>query len=229
MPLHHCQARDPSRREDGSVSHRQDAFRADGGRRFDHQVMRPTKEFAELSTGRLALRPPSRSDVPELFELYADPRVWRTDPLTRHSSASQTERMVAKWLAGWERDRLGMWIARSSLPSIEGTLVGIGGCFLRHGIAWNLGFRLVPRFWGQGYAQEISKAAVAAARHSRPDLPITAYLLEGNERSERATERSGLRLIWRGPDAGNPDGHAVRLLYADCELSDDVIQVLARE
>lgn len=195
----------------------------------DHQAMRGTNAFAEFATERLVLRPPARSDVPELFDLYADPRVWGPDPLMRQGSAKQTERMVANWLAGWERDGLGMWIARSCMPRVEGTLIGIGGCSLRHSIAWNLGFRLVPRFWGHGYAQEISEAAVAAARHSRPDLPITAYLLEGNERSERATERSGLRLIWRGPDAGNPDRHAVRLLYADRELPEEVIQILTAE
>ncbi|MDG4824729.1 GNAT family N-acetyltransferase [Asanoa sp. WMMD1127] len=175
---------------------------------------------------RLSLRVPHSDDVAELHELYADPRVWRDDPVSRHETRAQTEAMVDRWRAAWERDGLGMWVARSALPATEGRLVGIGGCFIRHGVAWNLGFRLVPAFWGQGYAQELIRAAVDRAGEVRPDLPLTAYLVEGNTRSQRTTERAGLRLVWRGPDAGNPDPHAVRLLYADRDLPPAVTKAL---
>jgi RimJ/RimL family protein N-acetyltransferase len=177
----------------------------------------------------LTLTVPQRGDVSELYHLYADPQVWRDDPLTRHTSQDQTEAMVDRWRAAWERDGRGMWVARSATPAAQGQLVGIGGCFIRYGVAWNLGFRLVPAFWGHGYAQEIIRAAVGVAREVRADLPLTAYLLEGNTRSQRATERAGLRLVWRGPDAGNPDPRAVRLLYADEDLPPAVVRALTDE
>jgi RimJ/RimL family protein N-acetyltransferase len=189
----------------------------------DHDV---DDDPAPAVTRRLTLRVPTRADVPEIFELYADPQVWGPDPLSRHDSVTQTERMIDNWRAAWRRDGLGMWVARGAEPGSEDALVGIGGCFVRYGVAWNLGFRLVPRFWGRGYAQEISAAAIAGALGRRPELPMTAYLLAGNERSQRATERAGLRLVWRGPDAGNPDLHAVRLLFADRDLSPEVVQAL---
>jgi hypothetical protein len=47
---------------------------------------------------------------------------------------------------------------------------------------------------------------------------VTAFLLEHNVASRATAERAGLRLIWRGPDAGNPDPGAVRLIYADRPL-----------
>lgn len=181
---------------------------------------------APVVTRRLTLRVPTRADLPEVFDLYADPQVWSADPLTRHDSMAQTEPMIDNWRAAWRRDGLGMWVARSAEPGTEGALVGIGGCFVRYGVAWNLGFRLVPRFWGRGHAQEITAAAIAAAVELRPELAMTAYLLAGNERSQRATERAGLRLVWRGPDAGNPDVRAVRLLYADRDLPPGVVRAL---
>lgn len=173
-------------------------------------------------TRRLLLRPPTPADRPELFALYADPRVWQADPVSRHDSVEQTERMIGYWCAAWRRDGLGMWMAHQP----DGAFVGIGGCFVRYGVAWNLGFRLLPRFWGQGLAQEISAAAFGAARRLRPDLPMTAYVVAGNDASRRAVERTGLRLLWRGPDAGNPDTSAVRLLYADGDLSPEVLRRL---
>jgi RimJ/RimL family protein N-acetyltransferase len=186
----------------------------------------PAGTVTNPTTERLLLTVPQAGDVAELHQMYADPRVWRDDPLTRHSSREQTATMIERWQAAWLRDGLGMWVARGAEPATQGQLVGIGGCFVRHGVAWNLGFRLCPIFWGQGYAQEIIRVAVGAARDVRADLPLTAYLLEGNTRSQRTTERAGLRLMWRGPDAGNPDPQAVRLLYADQDLSPALVKAL---
>jgi len=184
---------------------------------------------ADAVTRRLVLHRPVLTDLRDLFELYRDPRVWGPDPLTRHTSDEQTERMINNWRSAWQRDGLGMWVARSSEPALSGAFVGIGGCFVKSAVAWNLGFRLQPRFWGRGYAHEISVTGIEAALWRRPDLPITASVLEGNERSQRTTESVGLRLVWRGPDAGNPDPHAVRLLYADRPLTDRVTRLLTAD
>jgi RimJ/RimL family protein N-acetyltransferase len=129
--------------------------------------------------------------------------------------------MIGNWRTAWDRDGLGIWTAWD-----RDEFVGIGGCSVRYGVAWNLGFRLRPTCWGRGYAQEISTAAIFAARQRRVDLPITAYLLEGNDRSLRAVERTGLNRIWRGPDAGNPDATAIRLLYSDHPLRPKVLRAL---
>jgi hypothetical protein len=48
-------------------------------------------------------------------------------------------------------------------------------------------------------------------------------LLEPNVQSRRRAERAGLGLVWRGPDAGNPDPSAVRLVYADRPLPDALL------
>lgn len=55
---------------------------------------------------------------------------------------------------------------------------------------------------------------------------MTAYVLESNERSRRAVERCGLKLAWRGADAGNPDASAVRLLYSDRQLPKEAVTAL---
>ncbi|SDM35172.1 GNAT family N-acetyltransferase [Allokutzneria albata] len=179
-----------------------------------------------MPAARLVLRAPEPEDLPEVFALYSDPRVWGPDPLSRHDDIDQTERMIENWRRAWQRDGLGMWIVRSAEPVQDNDFVGVGGCFVRYGVAWNLGFRLDPRWWGQGHAQEISAAAIAQARVLRPDLPVTAYVLDGNDRSRRAVERLGLTHVWRGPDAGNPDPAAIRLLFSDRPLSSRVQDAL---
>ncbi|WP_155384635.1 GNAT family N-acetyltransferase [Catellatospora paridis] len=173
------------------------------------------------ASARLVLRVPEPADLERLFDLYSDPQVWGPDPLSRHDDPAQTERMIGNWRAAWDRDGLGMWTAWAG-----DEFVGIGGCFVRCGVAWNLGFRLRPPCWGRGYAQEISAVAISAARGRRAELPVTAYLLEGNDQSLRAVERAGLSRVWRGPDAGNPDTTAIRLLYSDQALSPAALKAL---
>jgi hypothetical protein len=52
---------------------------------------------------------------------------------------------------------------------------------------------------------------------------VIAYLLEHNVQSRGRAEKAGLSLVWRGPDAGNPDPDAVRLVYADRPLPGDLL------
>ena len=53
---------------------------------------------------------------------------------------------------------------------------------------------------------------------------MIAYLLEHNAESHGRAERAGLSLVWRGPDAGNPDPGAIRLVYADRPLEHEVLE-----
>ena len=94
---------------------------------------------------------------------------------------------------------------------------------LPSGAAHRPGDRLTPRAWGLGLAAELVTASLEAAHAVDPDRPVIAYLVEHNVRSRSRAERSGLSLVWRGPDAGNPDPAAVRLVYADRPLDDDVL------
>jgi RimJ/RimL family protein N-acetyltransferase len=130
-------------------------------------------------------------------------------------------------LGHWARDGLGYWTARlrEGLPGLAaGSVVGTGGCALRVGTSWwNLYYRLTPPAWGLGLAAELATAAIDAAHTVDPDRPVIAYLLEHNARSRGRAEKAGLSLVWRGPDAGNPDPDAVRLVYADRPLTPELL------
>ncbi len=164
--------------------------------------------------------------------MLSDPAVWQHFPSLRHADHSASEAALTRGVQAWERDGLGWWVARRTSPSdadVEdaGVLVGNGGCTLRHGAVWNLGYRLVRSAWGHGYAQEIITAARAAATATDPETAITAYLLEHNTESRRSIERAGgFTLVWRGPDVGSPDPQAVRLLYTDRPLDPVILKTL---
>ena len=173
-----------------------------------------------VRTDRLLLRAIGPDDVGDLFALNTDPAVWWHFPSGRHVDRAQTEQFVALCAASWQRDGLGYWTLRDPGSRI---LLGAGGCMGVHDVAWNLYYRLRPASQGQGYASALVREARACAAEVDPDRPVVASLLEHNVRSRAVVERAGLTMVWRGPDHGNPDPSAVRLLFADRALADGVV------
>lgn len=185
-------------------------------------------DLRHLTTARLALDAVVPSDLDAHAALMSDPGVWRHLPSGRHTDPAQTAEGIAHAQRHWA-DGLGYWTARllADLPETRlraGQVVGTGGCAVRAGTTWwNLYYRFTPAAWGHGLAAELVAAALHAARTVDPGRPVVAYLLEHNAESRGRAERAGLLPVWRGPDAGNPDPDAVRLVYADRPLDDDVL------
>lgn len=167
-------------------------------------------------TSRLDLDVPDAADLDAMYEICGDPQSWTHFPSLRHTDIDTTERTMQGWATQWSRDGLGPWIIRVRDRDV---ISGYGGCSLRQSAFWNLGYRLHPDAQGRGYATEMCQAAIESARQLRPELPVVAYLLEHNLASAKVAERVGLTLLTRGPDIGNPDPEAIRLLYADRPLS----------
>jgi RimJ/RimL family protein N-acetyltransferase len=175
-----------------------------------------------VRTGRLDLRAVAMSDLDLIYGLTSDPRVWTHMPSGVHTKREQTKAQLARQVAAWDSGGLAQWTARLH----DGTFAGIGGCTINAGAAWNVYYRFVPEVHGRGLATELVQTAQVAARQVRPDLPVTALLLEHNHASKAVAEKSGLQLVWRGRDFGNPDPDAIRLVYADRDVAPDVVQTL---
>ncbi|WP_245554972.1 GNAT family N-acetyltransferase [Nesterenkonia alba] len=168
----------------------------------------------------LRLDMPTLDDVPAIFDIYSDPRVWTHLPSGRHTERERTEVMVQAWIDGWERDGLSSWIVRDA---DSGVVLGNAGCWVKRDVFWNLGYRLAYDAQGRGIASRVSGHAVKEARVVRPELPVVAILLEHNKASARVAEKVGLTVQHRGPDAGNPDPEAIRLVAADRPLSESQV------
>jgi RimJ/RimL family protein N-acetyltransferase len=186
-------------------------------------------DFRHVTTTRLLLDAVVPDDLDEHFALMSDPGVWKHLPSGRHTTPERTMETIEHSVGHWARDGLGYWTARlrEDLPDAglaAGSVVGTGGCAVRVGDTWwNLYYRLTRSAWGMGLAAELVTAAIDAAHTVDPDRPVIAYLLEHNRESRGRAERAGLELVWRGPDAGNPDPDAVRLVYSDRPLDGELL------
>lgn len=179
-------------------------------------------DLRRVLTDRLRLDAVRVEDTEPLFALDADPRLWQHLPSGRHTEVGETRARIERYAAAWDDDGLGYWTARDRE---DDRVLGIGGAMLRAGTVWNVYYRFAVEAQGRGLAHELARVALAAAREVRPDVPVVAYLLEHNTPSRRLAERLGLTVVWRGPDVGNPDPEAVRLVLADRPLGADALAV----
>ncbi|MDO3696368.1 GNAT family N-acetyltransferase, partial [Curtobacterium flaccumfaciens] len=151
-----------------------------------HQLLTPSQE---IRTDRLLLTPLTPADIDDVHALFSDARTWQHLPTGRHVARSSSVDMVQRKIGGRARHGLGSWAVRSAS---DHAFVGVGGVDMTAGGVWNLGYRLAPAAWGQGFASEIALAAVRAAGDTAPDVPVTGRVLTNNPASAAVLRRAGL-------------------------------------
>src|ERR1035441_5924165 len=115
----------------------------------------------ELFTARLLLRRWRSSDLDALAEIFARREVWEF-PFGRGLTREETEYRLNRYLEAWEHDGFGKYAVE-----IRGTgsLIGYVGLEL---VTWfheiegevEIGWRVDPGYWGDGYATEASLASL---------------------------------------------------------------------
>lgn len=149
--------------------------------------------IAVLETERLTLRPFAERDRAGLRAMWADPAF--TADLGGVRDAAGTDALVARH-EGFRGDRgLGFWVTERRADAAL-----LGYCGLKPGAAGTpadgeveIGWSLLPVFWGNGYALE---AAAASRDHAFGTLGaerIVAITARRNAASRRVMERIGLR------------------------------------
>ncbi len=145
----------------------------------------------QFRTRRLLLTRLRRSDLHDLLCMHHDPRV--TPTVSGSGRDSHAEALGEELVSQWERHGFGWWAVRD--PA-SGHFIGRGG--LRPAIVdgapeVEVGFGLLPEFWGRGYATELARVSIAQGfvRLALPD--VISLALPGNRASRRVMEKARLR------------------------------------
>lgn len=157
-----------------------------------------------LETARLELRSFTPEDAERLFELDHDPQVMRfIGPYGLDSVEAYRERIESVYVPYAARaDGLGLWAA---WEKASGQFVG--WCCLRPAADYRfaveagfrandaeLGYRLRPSAWGQGFATEVSRALIRDVIERGFAGDVVASALAANRASTRVMEKCSLRL-----------------------------------
>ena len=113
-----------------------------------------------LETERLVLREFRISDAPYIFELDSNPEVHKYLGNNTIATFKQAEGIISFFLRQYEKQKIGRF---TIFEKFSGDFIGWSGLKLNTGEkeALNgftnfidIGYRLLPKFWGKGYATE---------------------------------------------------------------------------
>lgn len=146
-----------------------------------------------IRTERLSLRPCSEADREPLFRLNNDPQVaaWLGGPLDRARNDALIERQIAHQAAHgfsfWAAERRsdGAVIGMIGLAAVEAGELPVGP-------AVEIGWRLLPAVWGEGYATEGAKAALQWGLARLKVTEIIAFTARSNVASQAVMGRIGM-------------------------------------
>jgi ribosomal-protein-alanine N-acetyltransferase len=144
-----------------------------------------------VTTERLLLRRLQLEDLDDLVRFGRCERTMAT--LGGVRSAGQMRDGLQKHLNHWQQHGFGWWTMR---VAASGAFAGRGG--LRHVTIEGqreieLGYGLMPEFWGQGLAAEMSREALRLGFEVLGLASIVSFTLPTNLRSRRVMEKVGLR------------------------------------
>ncbi|TXH51969.1 MAG: N-acetyltransferase [Burkholderiaceae bacterium] len=175
------------------------------------------RDVLELATPRLRLVAWQEHHLAPFAAMNADPEVMRYFPSTQDEA--QTRASVEAWQAQFAERGWSNWAVELQAT---GEFIGFVGLSVPRRVlpfspCVEVGWRLARRFWGQGYATEAAREALAAGFGRLGLDEIVSFTALSNRPSRAVMERIGLSDTGRDFDhPALPEGHPLRrhCLYA---------------
>jgi ribosomal-protein-alanine N-acetyltransferase len=151
-----------------------------------------------IETERLILREFRETDVDGFFEMDSNPAVHKYLGNNPISTIEQAKVGVANIMQQYLDNGIGRW---ATIEKSSGNFIGWSGLkFIREYENnrinfYDVGYRLIPKYWGKGYATESCKAALAYGFNTMQLNEIIGTANVENKASRRALEKCGLKFV----------------------------------
>lgn len=142
-----------------------------------------------FETDRMIAKRITEGDFEDLFDMHQDEQAMAT--LGGVRSAKETRENLEWNIKQWENNGFGLWLFRSKTT---GKLFGRGGIRrvpIGDAEEIELGFALMPKYWGQGLATEMAKASIEIAFEKLKLDNIVSFTLTTNLLSARVMKKIG--------------------------------------
>ena len=147
-----------------------------------------------LLTDRLRGERPRPDHAADMYRLLTDPQVAaRINPTGQPFTPEESQGVLDRQLAHWQAHGFSRWMIYDRHTN---DLVGNGGVrmsLLEGEAVIELGYFLMPAFWGQGIATELARASVETSFRTLNATAVAAWALPTNQASCRVLQKAGMR------------------------------------
>ncbi|MBX3026894.1 GNAT family N-acetyltransferase [bacterium] len=157
-------------------------------------------DLGRLHTARLLLTRIAAADLDELRRMHRDPVVMATLGGVRSDEVSAD--ILTQLMAHWDAHGFGYWMAHERAT---GAFVGRGGLrrvVVGGGDEVEVGYALMPQFWGRGLATELARECARVGFEVLGQRSLVAFTLPTNVASRAVMQRVGFAyerdVIWAG-------------------------------
>ena len=166
-----------------------------------------------IETDRLLLRRFTAADLENVFRGLSHPDVIRYYGVSFRTMEEAKEQM--EWFAGHEENGTGIWWA--VCDKANGEFVGAGGLndLLREHAKAEVGFWLLPEYWGRGYMMEAFPRILEYGFDALDLHRIEGFVVSDNGNCKRALDRIGFEYEGTMRDSEFKDGQYISVdIYA---------------
>lgn len=149
-----------------------------------------------IETERLILRELKPTDLEGMFELDSNPEVHKYLGNKPVKTIDESRKILESVINQYKERGIGRWAA---IEKSSGDFIGWSGLRLNteyklNGFTnyYDVGYRLIKRFWGKGYATESGKVAVNYAFNTLKLPELYGITEMGNQASHNALLKIGL-------------------------------------
>lgn len=148
-----------------------------------------TPHYQGPETERLILRAATADDAEAMYALNTNPEVMRYTGEPMPESVDAMRERLANY-PDWERHGFGRW---ACVDKASNRVIGFAGLKRLEDIGEvDLGYRLIPEFWGRGLATEASLACVRFGFETIGLDYMIGLVIPGNTGSVRVLEKVGM-------------------------------------
>ena len=152
-----------------------------------------------IETERLILRHLQLTDIDGMFELDSDPLVHRYLGNKPNSNREQSLNDIAFNILQHKERGIARWAA---IEKTSGNFIGWSGLRLNNDLTYNnktnfydIGYRFIPRYWGNGYATESAIVALDYFFNTLKKEVIYGIAETQNIASNRVLRKIGLQFV----------------------------------
>lgn len=143
-----------------------------------------------LETERLILRCISLKDKEEMYQMYTNAAVHKYTGEPLIESMEEMERAIQTRIINYEKYGYGRW---ATILKDGMQFIGWAGlAYLPEFDEIDIGYRFLPKYWGKGYATEVSQAILTYGFDNLQLERIIAIAMNENKASIRVMEKIGM-------------------------------------